>query len=234
MKYTSENVVAIKRDVEQYQRQLIDLTNAISQRKLELIELEKQKENAVTEQVRNNSKSIIASIEESVLGFFNKKKKEIKTINDQEKNLKEVIKKLQFHRAVLASEIQQAPLPDNRLPEIDRLIKAMRKDLGRAVSQADAIEGEVEKLKTVKDQFEKIVSSLKEDEEKTKQSIAQKQAELDRIDSKREAVLAELVKEKALEAQLRERNHDVATMQYRLTEEYKEVYKRTPSRTNKV
>jgi len=225
MKYAPENVVAIKRDIEKYQAKLVELNNFISQRNKEISEIEK---------TRQNSKSAIDAIEEGVLDFFNKKKKEIKDIVVQEKNLKEVIKKLQFHRAVLAAEIEEVPLPDNRLPQLDNAIKNMRQNLAGILNQVDETEGEVERLKTTKEEIEQIVSNLKEDEEKTQQSIQEKQEELDRIDNEREAILAELVKEKALEAQLRERNHDVATMQYRLSEEYKEVFKRTPSRTNKV
>jgi chromosome segregation ATPase len=233
MRHTPENAVAIKRDVANYQRQLSELNELISQRKQELTDIETQKTGLVAEQARANSKSIIDSIEESVLSFFKKKKREIKDITAQEKDLKSVIKKLQFHRAVLAAEIAEAPLPDNRLSQLDNAIKLMRENLSRILSQTDATEEELAHLIAVKENFENEVAVLAEDEEKLNLSLAEKQTEIDRIDAQREAILAELVKEKALQAQLSERNQDVAAMQYRLSEEYTEVFNRTPSRTNR-
>jgi chromosome segregation ATPase len=142
--------------------------------------------------------------------------------------------KLQFHRAVLAAEIQKAPLPDNRLPQLDNAIKNMRDNVSRMLNEADSTEEEIEKLKLIKEEFEQAIAALREDEIKTDARIIKKQEQLNRIDAEREVLLAELVKEKALEAQLKERNHDIATMQYRLSDEYQEVFKRTPSRTNKI
>lgn len=234
MKYSRENVVAVKRDLQRYQKELSQVLDAIKIAKQELVAIETQKQSAVAEQARENSKSVIASIEESVLSFFKKKKTEIRSMSTQEETLKKTIQKLQFHRAVLAAEINQAPLPDNRLPQLDSAIKNMRKNLSRVMSQADATEEELTQMKKAKDEFSEAILILKADQEKLTQSAKLKQAELDRIDAEREAVLAELVKDKALEAQLKERNQDMATMSYRLSEEYKEVFSRIPSRTNKV
>lgn len=231
--YAPENAVAIKRDVKKAEAELRFIETTISQRKRELAEIESGIQGAVAEQARANSKEAIDAIEQSVLTHFNRRTKHLNQLQKSEEEIGEQIKNLQLTRALMKAELAEIPKKDARVPLIESSIKEMGEYLSQMISQADATEEELENMRTARNNFYAVIDSLQEEQAGMEETIKEKQAELDRIDEHRERVLAELVKEQTIAELLKEKNHDAAVMQYRLTQEYQAVFKKTPSRTNK-
>lgn len=225
MKYVQATANTIRREVSRASKELKDTISQISLRKKELSSLDAECE---------ANRELARSLEDASAPVLRKIEKDASALKQKKDKLDSTIKKLEYHRAVLSAEIEQPPLASTTHTLVDSSIKFLQDELDRIVSQTAEKEGEKSKLEEAEKQFKESVQKLQLEEGELLSEITEQERQLKDIEEKKSRVLQQMVREQASLNELSKRKNDIAAMELRLTDEYQEVYKGTPSRTNKV
>ena len=224
MKYSEENVVTIKRDLQSLSEQIVIANDVIDQkrRSLGILDAQVESQRSILARLTNSAATLIRNHNAHTFKIQN----DVVFLEEQKRRAEEGIRLAQ---GALVEEQKRNPLVPNTY--IGSVLKLLEREYKEIVSKVDIKRQELDKVKSSLSEIEARtdvlsgaemsliarISSLKEEEQQTSTRKSTIETELQSLATELESI--------------RRREHDAKVMEARLSPEYLAVYNSLPRRT---
>lgn len=234
MKYTQASALAIKRDIERGQKVLTDILNDIETKKEELktVKAELQQEREFVERKRG----LVGKVELAFASVFTARSTSAKEMEKYAASLTEQIRKLEIARDLADKQLQMKK-QEVVMPEgaemVKSLVTELTETLSRLSAQVQMSKEELQNMETKKVELKAATTVLESEKIVQETKVRALMADMNTIETEREAVLRELATEKNKLTEIQNRERASKTLANRLTAEYQKTYQSLPHRGKK-